>query len=189
MDRVKDLIIKVFYSILGVIVAFILVRFLLDQIELNEENAIIAFLINVTDGFVAPFAEIIPSSYNFPLVLDAGFAVLIYITWGTVLVLFIAAFLQESKKEIVKDSTDAIFKFVESLLVLRLVFDFFALNADTPFVKLITNSTTWAEGLIESSFLGERMSISVLLMLFIIVIFDLITERIIEMIVSESKSE
>ncbi|MCA9381382.1 hypothetical protein KC678_03895, partial [Candidatus Dojkabacteria bacterium] len=161
-----------------------------DQIEVNESNSIINFLINVTNGFVAPFTDIIPPSYNFPLVLDAGFAVLIYITWGTVLVLFISAFLQESKKEIVKDSTDAVFKFVESLLVLRLIFDFFSLNLETPFVNMITEGTRWAEGLIESSFLGDRMNISVLLMLFILVIFDLITERIIDMIVSNGdKSE
>ncbi len=189
MNSIKDLIIKIFYSLIGVISAILLIRFVIDQLETNEDHGLIAFLITISEGFVSPFKEILPETSNFPIVLDAGFAVLIYIIWGVLLSIFIASFFQESRKEIFKDSTDSVFKFVESLLVIRILSDFFGLNSETPFIELINNLTLWSDGVIRREIFDGRLNISAMVTLLIIVILDLIAERIIDMLVTEEKKE
>ncbi len=189
MDSIKDVIIKFFYSLIGIIAAILLIRFILDQLTLNEEHLLISFLLNISQGFVSPFITIIPDNYNFPIVMDAGIAVMIYIIWGVTLAIFTASFFQESKKEIFKDSTDSIFKFVESLLIIRIISDFFMFNSETSFISFINELTNWSSDIVRGDFFDGRLNISAFVTLIIIVIIDLIAERLIDTLVENQKSE
>lgn len=189
MDRVKELITKIIFSVIAVISVILVVRFLIDQIQISGDNGLINVLVSITNPFVAPFIDILPSSYNFPIRMDAAMAALVYIIWGILLAIFLTAFFQESKKEIFKDSTDPIFKFFESVLLFRILSDFVGMNELNPFIQAINSLSSFSDGVIRREMFDGRFNVSAIVVLIIILIFDLLMERVIDYLFTEKKEE
>lgn len=189
MEDIKKIFIKIMYSILGIIVGLLIVRFIIDQVSLNESHPIIDFFRSITNAFVAPFKEIIPERFNFPINTEAGFAGFIYVIWGSIFIVFVSSFMQDDRYEIVKDSVDSAFKFLESILLLRITFDLLSFNPETRFVELITNLSSWTDGIIENRIVGEDLNLSAIVALIIVIIFDVVSETLIQRTLKPEKKD
>lgn len=187
LDVLRSRIRAVIFAILGIIEAFLFLRITLDLISADSSNGIVSLVSQITSVFIFPFEGLItlPQSGILMFINEAAIiAFIVYILVAIALSEFITSFLFDNFKDVFQNFVDAIFKFLESFLILRILFDLFAvgLNLESPlFVKVIYGSTEWAQGVIfEQPFLSGRINLSTLLWLIIIIVIDLLTERFVD---------
>ena len=187
LDVLRSRIRAVIFAILGIIEALLFLRITLDLISADSSNGIVSLVSQITSVFIFPFEGLItlPQSGILMFINEAAIiAFIVYILVAIALSEFITSFLFDNFKDVFQNFVDAIFKFLESFLILRILFDLFAvgLNLESPlFVKVIYGSTEWAQGVIfEQPFLSGRINLSTLLWLIIIIVIDLLTERFVD---------
>ncbi len=187
LDVLRSRIRAVIFAILGIMEAFLFLRITLDLISADSSNGIVSLVSQITSVFIFPFEGLItlPQSGILMFINEAAIiAFIVYILVAIALSEFITSFLFDNFKDVFQNFVDAIFKFLESFLILRILFDLFAvgLNLESPlFVRVIYGSTEWAQGVIfEQPFLSGRINLSTLLWLIIIIVIDLLTERFVD---------
>lgn len=179
----------IIFAITGFIEAFLFLRITLDLISADSNNVVVSFISQITNPLIYPFEGLItlPQTGILTYFNEAAIvAFIVYILASIAFAEIITAFLYDNFKDLFQNVIDALFKFLESFLILRILFDLFAvgLSLGSPlFVKLVYGTTEWAQGIIfDQPFLSGRINLSTLLCLIIVVIIDLLTERFLDTI-------
>ena len=177
----------IIFALTGFVEAFLFLRITLDLIAADPNNILVSLISQITDPLIFPFQGLItlPQTGILEFFNEAAIvAFIVYVLGAIAFTEIITAFVYDNFKDIFQNIVDAVFKFLESFLILRIIFDLFAvgLNLNSPqFVKVVYGTTEWAQGIIfDQPFLSGRINISTLLCLIIVVIIDLLTERFLD---------
>lgn len=168
--------------ITGIIVTFIVLSIILDILNVSDSNIITGFIYSVAGFFIYPFVGLISFGSSSIINADAVLALIIYILGGIVIAEIITAFLYEKFYEIFQNVVDAVFKIVELLIFLRIILGVFnAQNVFLPLTKTVLSLTNWTQGIAPAFPVGTaKLDLSALIVLGIIIVLDVISERIIE---------
>lgn len=167
----------------------IALRFLLDLFS-SSTNSFISAVRSISDIFITPFSDIVSSGFNSNFNVDAIVAFIIWLVIGFIITGLVTAVLYERIEDIIFNFVDAAFKFLELLIFLRIVFDFFLINSSQGFVRVILDLTEWVNiGLIRTDILDNRINFDGIIVLVIVVIIDLLVESILSSAFYEDASK
>ncbi len=171
----------ILYGIIAIIGVLLLVRFLLDLVGASEEAGFTQLFKGITDIFIDPFKGIVakPLELGQNINLDAIVALLFFVVLGTLSIEIFTGFLFNTIYGIIENAVDAVFKVIEAILFLRIIFDLFTFDVTSPFVILIKNITSWANIFENPSFIAENINLSVITILVLIVILDIFIGNIV----------
>ncbi len=160
----------------------IFVRIVFDLIKADRNNSFVKFLLQITDPLINPFIGIFeqqakPGDFN----LNALAAIIFIILIGTILSELLTSFFYDRVSDVMLNLLDFFFKTVETLIIIRLVFDFFKVNLSvSDFADFVAKSTNWAATVINTRLFDGRISLSLVLILLIVMFFDFFLMSIIE---------
>jgi hypothetical protein len=184
----------IIFSITGFILALLFFRIILDILEVPSSNIIVNVLNVITDAFIDPFADTVQipvGSVLNQINIDAIIAIGIYLLIGIALSEIITAFIYDNLEEIVQNFVDALFKIIEFLLLVRIIFDLFGVVNRVglpPFIRSIYSLTEWAQGIVVPIDLGlMRINVSTIVILIFIVVLDVLAERFLASIFKQVK--
>lgn len=174
----------------GVIVALLFLRVALDLISASENNILVGLINSITDFFSSPFKNVIeiPEDTGIDnLNVDALVAALVYVLGGIALSEIVTAFVYEKFEDIFQNFVDGLFKILEFLILLRIVFYFFDIGLNRSiapsFIKLVYDLTEWTQSTgLGITFLDEYLDWNAIVILIIIVVLDLLAERFLDSI-------
>lgn len=174
----------------GVIVALLFLRVALDLISASENNILVGLINSITDFFSSPFKNVIeiPEDTGIDnLNVDALVAALVYVLGGIALSEIVTAFVYEKFEDIFQNFVDGLFKILEFLILLRIVFYFFDIGLNRSiapsFIKLVYDLTEWTQSTgLGITFLDEYLDWNAIIILIIIVVLDLLAERFLDSI-------
>ncbi|BCX13919.1 MAG: hypothetical protein KatS3mg085_451 [Candidatus Dojkabacteria bacterium] len=184
--KVRSQIRSIVLAILGIIAFLLFLRISFELVEANRQNGVVRALFTVTDYLINPFegSVILDDDSDLkPFNFDALFALVTYVVLGFVFIDFVTGFLHERLKDVVKNIVDALFKLVEFLLILRIIFIFFEIgiprSAASGIVKFIYNITDWSD-VVDIKFVIENLAWSSIITLGIVAVFDILSEQLID---------
>ncbi len=167
-------------AILGLLVFTLVLRVIFDFLDASTSNFLVQIITNITDVLIDPFEGIIDGR-NSDINYDALISIGIYTLLGIALSEIVTAFIYDSFNDIFKNIVDAIFKVVEFVLILRIIFDFFLIENKIGFVESIRSLTDWTGSIgIQTNFLEGRLNVAAIIILIIVVILDFLTESFID---------
>ncbi len=167
-------------GITGFILALLFIRLAIDIFEASNANSLISLIRSITDFFVEPFKN----SYIFgndstfkSLNVDVLTALLAYGLLGIAISEIVTGFMYNDPIDIIVNVIDAIFKFFEFAIFLRIIFYFFGLSRSAKFVDWIFDITSFTQfpGL-NISFLNDYLDWQAIFFLVIIAILDILAE-------------
>lgn len=171
-------------GIAGLIVALLFIRILLQLLGASTANTIVNFFFGLSEIFIQPFRNAVTLPPGTPLQIlniDALVAIGIYVLGAIALSEIITAFLYDTAEDIIQNLVDAVFKVIEFLIFIRIVLDLFAIfdrRVAAAFIQNIYNLTDWASNLINPMPIGSgSLNVSAIIVLSIVVILDIFTER------------
>lgn len=177
----------VIFAITGFISAFLFLRIILDLISADSTNVLVSLINQITTPLISLFSNLVVLPQTGILALintEAIIAFIVYILAAIAISEIITAFIYENFKDILQNIVDALFKVIEALLILRIVFDLFGIGlalTSPAFVKFIYTSTAWSQGILfDQTFLSGKINLSAIISLIIIVVIDLATERFLD---------
>lgn len=186
MNEIRSRVRAIIFGITGIIVAFLIFRIGLDLIGASTTNAFVKIIFDISNYFITPFIGLIevqvsgiPSRLNFDAILALG----VYVTFAIIFAEIVTAFLYDNVEDILQNIVDGIFKFLEFILFLRIIFELFALTSRAvlpQFVNTIYSLTNWTRGILFDIKIGEGfLDLSAVIVLIIIVTLDITTENLI----------
>lgn len=186
MNEIRSRVRAIIFGITGIIVAFLIFRIGLDLIGASTTNAFVKIIFDISNYFITPFIGLIevqvsgiPSRLNFDAILALG----VYVTFAIIFAEIVTAFLYDNAEDILQNIVDGIFKFLEFILFLRIIFELFALTSRAvlpQFVNTIYSLTNWTKGILFDIKIGEGfLDLSAVIVLIIIVTLDITTENLI----------
>ncbi|MBE2256308.1 MAG: hypothetical protein IAE65_08915 [Ignavibacteria bacterium] len=186
MENVRDSIRNVVLLVTSVIALALVLRVIFDMAELQPTSSIISVIHSVSDFLIAPFKDIV--RINNPtfatLNTDAFFALGVYIVGASLVGKVITGFLYDNLHDIVQNFVDGLFKIVEVIITLRILFEIFAILPafrQSAFVDSIFSWSEWTQTLLFKLPLGEGyINLSAIVWLAIIILLDVISERYLE---------
>lgn len=190
--RVRGLIL----AIAGAIIAVIAIRVGLDLLGASKDNVVVNFIVNLSNFFITPFNGLVelPDTVGLKFInTDAIIAAIVYGLGAIAISEIITGFMYENVEDIIQNIVDGLFKVVEFLLLIRIVFQLFGIfNIPTApqFVHSIYGLTDWSQGIISATppFLSGKIDISAMIALAIIVILDLLAERFLNSLFKQVRS-
>jgi hypothetical protein len=165
----------------GVLVALVVVRFFLVLLGANAGQPIVGLFLSLTSPLVMPFVEFNSLIIAPAIEVASIVALMVMIVLGLLVSEIATAFMYDDVTDILLNITDAIFKILESLLILRLVLRLLGVAASTGwFVSNIYSATNWASGVFPAIpvFTGA-LELSTLAVLIIVAVVDFATEGMI----------
>ncbi len=174
----------------GVIVALLFLRVALDLISASDNNILVGLINSITDFFASPFKNVIeiPEDTGIDnLNVDALVAALVYVLCGIALSEIVTAFVYEKVEDIFQNFVDGLFKILEFLILLRIVFYFFDIGLNRSiapsFIKIVYDLTDWTQSTgLGITFLKDYLDWNAIVILTIIVVLDLLAERFLDSI-------
>lgn len=194
MTEIRSRVRAVIFGITGVIAAFLIFRIGLDLVGASSANSFVKFLFDISDFLMSPFSGLVEvgiTGVQARLNFDAILALGVYVTSAIIFAEIVTAFLYDNVEDIVQNIVDGIFKFLEFILFLRIIFELFALTSRSvipDFVNTIYGLTSWTQGILFDVPLGEgALDLSSIVVLVIIVILDITTEKLIRSIFEQRR--
>ena len=173
-------------SFAGIFVFLLSIRIVLNLLgnNVNTENSLIKFLYSLSSFLMDPFEGSTDSlSREIGFDLDPVLAIFVILIVALIIAELINSIFHLNPVEIIKNIVDAFFKILEFLLFTRIIFDLFSLSSTTWFGELIYRYTNWADNVfINTRIIDGKVSLSILIVLFFVVILDLITEGLLDSI-------
>jgi uncharacterized protein YggT (Ycf19 family) len=183
MKQTRQQVRAILLGMIGFIIALLFVRIIIDLAANGEKNAFFSFINTLTNPFIDPFVGFINVSSDSNINFDAIGALIIIVILGLIITEIITSFLYEDVGDIIMNLVDIFFKILEFLIFTRIIIDFFALGDSAPFVKTIKSLTNWTQDLvINQSLFDEKLNISAVIILILIIILDIATESLLESI-------
>lgn len=177
---------SIILALTGILITVLALRVTLDLVRADSENVFVTTIESISDPLIDPFLGIIEVSSDSGLSdlnIDAIFAILVFALLGIAVSKIVTSFMYDDISDIIINFIDAIFKVVEFLILLRIVFYFFKILPPSlsSFVKTTYDLTEWTQFVgIKPDILPDRLDWSAIIVLVIIVILDLITENILQ---------
>lgn len=191
MEALRKRFRQVVLAITALLITLLLIRITLLLVGTAQSHPLVQGILSLTGPLVAPFSgfDLLFEITGFDL--SALVAIVVYAIMGILIVEVFTAFMYDKVEDIVINVVDGIFKWIEFLLVCRIVFALAAINPQINwFVQLIYNATNWSTGLVNSvRFVGGFLEISTMIVLVIVVAIDLATEGILKSLFTRSKKE
>lgn len=169
----------------GILAFLVLVRVVFDFIKVGRGNFLVNFFYGITDILINPFVGSIGLSLGGGLALvnlDAIISIIFYVLIAIVASEVITAFLYEHVEDIIINLIDGVFKIIEFLVFLRIVFNFFNVSTNQiipDVVRGIMALTNWTSGVVAPipiSGIGI-LDLSAIIVLFLVIILDIFSER------------
>lgn len=183
---------SIILGLTGLIIALIFMRVVIDFLDPNAKSGFARFMIDLTDIFINPMEgliELSTASEIDQINLTAILAIFIYFVAGLILAEVITAFIYDNIADVILNVVDAIFKIVEFILFLRIIFDLLEVNKEVSMVQTIYTMTDWAEEAIVSiKLLDDRLDISIILVLIFVVILDIVSEGMLKGVLTSGGS-
>lgn len=181
----------IIYGIFGFIVAIIFIRILLKALGANPDANFVVFWYDLSYFFVGIFdgiyPNIAPESSNLVIELYSIVAMLFYMLLSFLTSKSISSVADSSALRVIQNIVDALFKFAEFLLITRFIFKITSASTASTFVEFIYSVSALVYEPFRNIFPTikvENFNIvfetSTLLAIIVIIIFDIITEGIIE---------
>jgi hypothetical protein len=184
MDETRENIRRIIIGATAALMGVLLIRLLFIMFGANPEHWLSGLVLNLTSGFVTPFAAIGPNLFIGPLIISVPTfaAIIIYMLIGLIISEFVTAFIDTDPVNIVVNVVDAFLKLLEFLLAARIVLKLFGVTtAAVPFAGTIYSSTSWSQGLFPSfNFLWGEVEPSTIVLFIIVVIVDIALEGAVE---------
>lgn len=180
----------IFLSVAGFVTFLLLIRIVLDFLKIQKGNFLVDLVFSITDLLISPFfgsVRLLNNSLTQVVNLDVVFALIFYILFFIALVEVVTAFVYPTIKDIFINIVDGIFKVVEFLIFLRIIFNFFNLTANVVLPELVRSVyllTNWTSGILPNIPISGFgfLDTSAILVLVIVIIIDVFTERFLEYI-------
>lgn len=191
MEALRKRFRQVVLAITALIITLLLVRITLLLIGTARTHTVVQAILSLTGPLVAPFSgfDLLFEITGFDL--SALVAIVVYAIMAILIVEVFTAFMYDKIEDIIINVVDGLFKWIEFLLVCRIVFALAAINPQINwFVQLIYTATNWSTGLVNNvRFVGGFLEISTMIVLVVVVAIDLATEGILKSLFTRSKKE
>lgn len=178
MEAARTKVRAIILAITGGIVTLLVLRFILIFAGADQGHFLVRLLLDLSGILVYPFQSF--GNTSLPNFVDSNalLAILMYVILGILISELITALLQDNAAAILRELIDAAFKFIEFLLICRIVFRLFGLTPQTgAFVSNVYAVTEWSLGILPSrDFLFGILEVSTVIVLIIVVLIDLATE-------------
>lgn len=189
MDEIRSRVRAFIFGVTAVIVAILVFRIGLDLMGGDASVPFLKVLFDVSDFFINPFYGLIDlnvggvtSSLNFNAMLALG----IYIISAVILVEIITGFLYDNLEDIIQNIVDGLFKLVEFVLFLRIVFELFALTSREVlpgFVNFVFGLTNWTQGFLFDIRVGDgSIDLGAIVILVLVILLDIASGRMVRSI-------
>jgi len=190
MSELRVRVRAIILGLAGVLVALVVVRFFLILLGANASQPIVGLFLSLTSPLVMPFAEFNSLIVAPAIELASIVALMAIIVLGILVSEIVTAFMYEDVADIFLNIIDAVFKVLESLLILRLVLRLLGVAAGTGwFVANIYGATNWASGIFPAiPVFSGALELSTLAVLIIVAVVDFTTEGVISSL-REKKSD
>lgn len=191
MVETRSKIRSIILGITGFIAALILIRILIDLFT-DEVNTygFVDIIREITNIFIDPFnnaIEISADSDFARLNANAVLALVSVVILGILIAEVVSSFLQDSVVEIFRNIVDAFFKIIEGLLFIRIILDLFYVSADNTFGEVIIPLTNWSHAITDITFLDDRIYLSAVITLTLVVILDITSDALISSLFDRKK--
>lgn len=177
------------YSITGGLITIILIRLLLKFIGANPSTIFVSFWYGLSDLLVGPWEGIYPNLVLSPMTIEtySVIAIIFFVLFGVIIDKALSIFRYDASREIIIAIVDLSFKLMELVIASRFAFKLFGASTSSVFVRFIYAASSIIyepfAGIIKDLVIeGVLFEISTLLVLIIIIIFDVISENILESI-------
>ncbi|MBW7953918.1 YggT family protein [Candidatus Dojkabacteria bacterium] len=179
------------FGIFGIAMAIVLVRIILVLVGANPQSQFVIFWMDMSNFLVGIFRNMYPALENQLLIINielfSFMALVFYMLMAVLIQKSFASFTEDSTVEMIKSFIDSMFKFLEFLLIARFLLK---LTGAAP-TAVFTNFIYSISALVYEPFKDILPAIEVkefniifesstLIAIIIIIIFDLITEGIID---------
>lgn len=179
-------------SFIAIIAFLLFLRITFELVEANAENGFVDAIYQVTDMLLAPVdgaVELKPSSELKPFNFDALIAIAFYVLGGLIFIEILTGIMHDEAEEIVQNVVDAFFKLFEFVLTLKIIFVLFDVGipkSTAPWtISLIYDLTSWTNIFGKLNFVYEKIDWSAIVVLIIIVVFDVLSEQMLEALFSK----
>lgn len=185
MREIRDIIRSIIFGAVALLTILLLLRFTFIIINVQNTHPIAQAIYGLSDPLMTPFAGMPNALISFgagSIDLSILIAIGVYVAAALLFVGIMNAFLQEDIFNIFLEVTDLMFKFVEFILIIGIIFRFFGIQpGQVPFASTIYDWTFWSRGLIGELTLGNiKVDLSMIMVLVIVIAFDLTFESLAE---------
>lgn len=188
----------VVYGIFGIISAIVLIRIILVIVGANPGAPFVSFWFDISGFFINIFRSTYPileaELLKVRIELYSVFALLFYTTCAFLVQKSFTSFTREDPIEVVKAIIDSLFKFAEALLITRFLFKLTGASVVGIFVKFIYEVSAIVyepfRGILPTIQIGDLGIIiesSTVIAIIVIVIFDAVTEGVIDSLTGHKK--
>ncbi|MFQ5492785.1 MAG: hypothetical protein ACE5DX_01325 [Candidatus Dojkabacteria bacterium] len=191
LANLKAQIRAVVFGIFGILVAIVLIRIILRLVGANPDASFVSFWYNISDFLVNLFRDIYPvlqaNLLKVRIELFSVFALMFYVIAAFLVQKSFTSVADDDSVQILKNIIDALFKITEFLLITRFIFKLTGAAIGSGFVKFIYAVSAIVhepfQGILPTINVGDFNIIfesSTLIAIVVIIIFDLVTEGIID---------
>lgn len=190
MEKLRQNTRKITYIIFGSIAICIFLYLVFLIIGVSKSSLLMQALTSISTFFSSPFVGTISRSYldifQGSINPDYIAAIFGYLFGAIAVGEFLTAFMYDKLRDVIQNFVDALFKFFELFLLIRIILDLFGSSVDSVspvFLQFIYALTNWSGGLFPSLiFLGLTINISAIIYLAIISLIDSQFEKILDVI-------
>ncbi|MBD3362156.1 hypothetical protein GF362_00370 [Candidatus Dojkabacteria bacterium] len=183
------------YGIFGLIVAIICIRLFLQFLPINHSVPFVRFWLHFSDIFVGPWDEIFPSIKFEKSIIEiySIIAAFCYIIFALIIERSFSSFKHSSSRDILVALIDAMFKFIEFLLISRFLFRLFQASISSSIVRFVyaLSSIIYQpfSGIIKDIEVmdGTIIELSTIIILVIVIIMDIAAENFFDIVLPPVK--
>lgn len=183
MSELRTKIKQVIFFIALSIIALLLLRLIIDLFGLTNKNEFFKFIAAITDIFIVPFEGIVAQNISRELVFihfDIFIAIGFYIILAIILAELLSLFLQDSSRAFILYLVDFLFKLVESIIILRIILDFFLIKSSSGIISFILIITEWTHSISATTFFDNRIFIGTIGVLLLVGFLDYLSDLLIK---------
>jgi hypothetical protein len=183
MENLRETIRNLIYLAIGFINTFLVLKITIDIAQITEQSFVVNLINSISGIFDSPFRNIIEiknpalSAINTAALIGVG----VYSVTGFLLAKIITGFLYDNLEDIVQNFVDGLFKIFEFIVILRILFELFAVlpaTRSSEFVTTIFGLSEWTQSLLFRLPFGDGyINLSAIIWLLVLIFFDVISER------------
>ncbi|KXK26453.1 MAG: YGGT family protein [candidate division WS6 bacterium OLB20] len=188
----------VVFGIFGIALAIVVVRILLVLVGANRDSQFVIFWFDMSNMFVGAFRDIYPQLQaqllTVRIELFSIFAMVFYLVVALLTQKSVSSFTEDSRLDVVKSIIDSLFKFLEFFLIARFLLKLTAASIESDFVRFVYGISAVVYEPFKDILPAVRIAdfgiifeSSTLIAIIVIIIFDLVTEGIIDSIAGVPK--
>lgn len=196
MEDLKKKIRSIILALFGALIVVLLIRVAFTVVNVNQTTPIVKFWFTNSEFLILPFKNGFQTFVLEGLRIETAALVAILVLFLSAYLVskLITSFFNHEPQQLLKDIVDALFKFAEFLLLFRFFFKILAASDVAPFVDFIYTSSEFFyapfQNILPGFYLvqgrGNFFETSTLVAIILIIIFDIISENILNKLFEKS---